>query len=623
MRKIYYLFTILLLTNMLIGQNPYPIDDLVILIPDNNSNQVSIPYSVDPYPNKASNIHVDYVSSDNSVWEPAMKAAFEHAMSIWEQFLNTPVDIHIVADYRTIAGDYLSEAGPIWVHHDFGSSSEAYLDNVQYPAALANRLNGDALNSGSPDILVNINKRYYDDFYFGTTANCPDDKYDFVTTVLHEVLHGIGFISSAREVGGSLIYGYDDLPMIYDVYVRDNQGTHLTDFPISEPSSDLTDFLTSNNLFWDGMTGYGAILYAPDPWEAGSSIGHIDEDAYPPENANALMTPKISKGEAIHDPGFIGAQIVTDIGWEVTYPLGLEDEIQISGEYCTGDDNPTFGSIQEGAVLPDLNENGYYSFEGEFIDNDPYGNTIVSNKYIKFEIFMADGSYYVLEEANFLYLTIFESGFDIPNMAWRREIDGYLKGRITCQGTDDTGVTHQDIFDVLIPFEPNDCEVAFYQYTSIPCRSVTLQFYAPGASQFNVLYKSETEPYWILEIVPEGEYTYTISGLNQSLDYEFKVTAINEYGYKESAVLERDGCIKRIDVHPNPASILLSVVSEDDIELLGVEVFNVYYPNIRKTESGNGSEEVFVDVQQLPPGVYSVKATNADGSISTKTIVIY
>ena len=40
--------------------------------------------------------------------------------------------------------------------------------------------------------------------------------------------------------------------------------------------------------------------YAPDPWEPGASFSHLREDMYLSGNANALMTPNLNTGEAIH-----------------------------------------------------------------------------------------------------------------------------------------------------------------------------------------------------------------------------------------------------------------------------------------------------------------------------------
>jgi len=52
------------------------------------------------------------------------------------------------------------------------------------------------------DININMNCGF-DAWYFGTDANTPAGLIDFVTVVLHEIGHGIGFIGSMNAGNGS------------------------------------------------------------------------------------------------------------------------------------------------------------------------------------------------------------------------------------------------------------------------------------------------------------------------------------------------------------------------------------------------------------------------------------
>ena len=62
-------------------------------------------------------------------------------------------------------------------------------------------------------------------------------------------------------------------------------------------------------------TGRSARLYAPGSWQSGSSFSHLDENAYPAGDADALMTPQLSPGEVVRDPGPIVRQVFQDMGW--------------------------------------------------------------------------------------------------------------------------------------------------------------------------------------------------------------------------------------------------------------------------------------------------------------------
>ena len=84
----------------------------------------------------------------------------------------------------------------------------------------------------------------------------------------------------------------------------------------------MADALTGGGLVWAGANGLAADavppgIYAPDPWEPGASFSHLREDMYLSGNANALMTPNLNTGEAIHDPGPIVMGMFADMGWGV------------------------------------------------------------------------------------------------------------------------------------------------------------------------------------------------------------------------------------------------------------------------------------------------------------------
>jgi hypothetical protein len=109
--------------------------------------------------------------------------------------------------------------------------------------------------------------------------------------------------------------------LIYDRFVENASGIRLTDTNTYEnPSAALKTQITGGLLYFKGpvvskyLTGGKARIYAPTAYESGSSIAHLDEDTY--ENSNdALMTPYVKRGEAIHDPGKLTRSMLGDLGW--------------------------------------------------------------------------------------------------------------------------------------------------------------------------------------------------------------------------------------------------------------------------------------------------------------------
>jgi hypothetical protein len=103
--------------------------------------------------------------------------------------------------------------------------------------------------------------------------------------------------------------------------VVDGDGNSILDTDIyPDPSGELNDLLTSEDLWWDGEEGTKANggkrikLYAPDPWKPGSSYAHFDVDTYD-GGEDALMT---AAGAKIPDltvgPRLVG--VLKDLGWD-------------------------------------------------------------------------------------------------------------------------------------------------------------------------------------------------------------------------------------------------------------------------------------------------------------------
>jgi hypothetical protein len=190
--------------------------------------------------------------------------------------------------------------------------------NVFYPVALAEKISGKELNGNESEIFANFSSGI--NWYYGTSGTPAANQFDFVTVVLHEIGHGLGFSGSFSVDGTSGEVGAFDtaIPIVYDAAVENGSGAKLLQ-NFNSPSGALRSQLVSNNLrinIQKNSTG-SASLYAPSVFDAGSSISHLDESSYPANNENALMTPQIGFGEANHNPGPLAFGILSDLGWEM------------------------------------------------------------------------------------------------------------------------------------------------------------------------------------------------------------------------------------------------------------------------------------------------------------------
>ncbi|MDX6225652.1 MAG: large repetitive protein [Frankiales bacterium] len=258
--------------------------------------------------------HVAYDAGFDA--NPPAKAAFQAAVDTWAGIVASPQPIEVSAKFEPKAPGLLGQAGPTGSYAFTGLG-----DGVSfYPSALADAMTNDDIAqtyyskpAGYPDISASFSSTE-SSFYFGTDGLTPPTKLDFESVVLHELGHGLGFVGGMSY---SLGVGSDPYPLIYDRFVVSGASTAVT----SLLGVTLGSALTGNALSWNGAQGKAANggvqpkIFAPSPWQPGSSFAHLDETTYTAA-ANALMTPAINMGEVIHSPGAIVTGIFRDMGWD-------------------------------------------------------------------------------------------------------------------------------------------------------------------------------------------------------------------------------------------------------------------------------------------------------------------
>ena len=282
------------------------------------------------------------VSASNTLsWTVEAKAALEYAVNIWAMLVKPTQKIVINACWVDMGppSGFISMSQPVSAHADF---TGAPVTHTLYAAALANELAGTDLNDhDGPDhdgdgvdadaeMVMVFNSNPSVNWYYGLDAQPPSNQYDFVTTVLHEMAHGLGFISTfyvgeemcgALGVGcwgtdpGDLLHG---MPAIFDKFVVNQSNQLLVDTGVfSNPSAELANALVQTLIFSGAnakLTTITPTLYTPNPFEPSSSILHLDEDTYD-GTPDQLLTPIIDIGTAQHHPGPIMLGMLKDIGW--------------------------------------------------------------------------------------------------------------------------------------------------------------------------------------------------------------------------------------------------------------------------------------------------------------------
>jgi hypothetical protein len=248
--------------------------------------------------------------------------AFEFAADIWGGVLESSVVIDVDATMDPLpcnaSNATLGQASPTTVVRDF---SGALFPNTWYPLALANKLAGTDVAGGSSDITAQFSSVIGTtcaialDWYYGFDGNAPAGTLDFVTVVLHELGHGLGFATFLNDATGAEFMGRPDA---FERNLEDD-GVAWTSMTNAQRQASA---IHTGHLVWkgaqvtanDGFLISGrdpdghVLMYAPNPLKEGSSVSHFDTSLMPDQ----LLEP--SYAVPIHDPS-LTLFALSDVGW--------------------------------------------------------------------------------------------------------------------------------------------------------------------------------------------------------------------------------------------------------------------------------------------------------------------
>ena len=272
---------------------------------------------------------------DLQPWPADAQAAMNHVVDILDDLINSTVPIAIDACYQAAVMqdpngdtvpdlDTLASAGP----SDFLTQNDVAalpVANREYAIALANALSGVDQNGAGVEISMSANSRYNWDF---CTTGCTVDAElnDFVSTIIHEVLHGLGFFTSfdpvtdqnGAETGEGM---YSNPPAIMDDYViQIADNAKLIDLPNNsatlwnamQQGSGTVGFNGPNTL---AINGSAPLIYTPNQYQQGSSMSHWDDDAA--SSLGRMMNSATGAGPSSRVLSAVTLMALKDIGWSV------------------------------------------------------------------------------------------------------------------------------------------------------------------------------------------------------------------------------------------------------------------------------------------------------------------
>lgn len=252
---------------------------------------------------------------------------FNQAAGIWAAFLDSTQTIRVQSNFDPLSpcsssGGVLGSAGPNTAHRDFANVPFA---STWYPAALANKISNSDLSANN-DIGATFNSSVDTGclgagtgFYYGFDNAAPAGTINLLVVVLHELGHGLGFLTFTDEATGAYFNSQPDVwaRLMFD---RDQNATW---FQMNQAQR-AASAINTNDLLWDGANvriassflsaardaATGRVeLFTPNPIQPGSSVSHWNTTASP----NLLMEPAINTGLPL--TGDLTRQLLRDIGW--------------------------------------------------------------------------------------------------------------------------------------------------------------------------------------------------------------------------------------------------------------------------------------------------------------------
>ncbi len=229
--------------------------------------------------------------------------------NVWNEYISTEIPIQISVSWQELKSNVNAYAKP---------TNYYSVNGIYYPVALAEKLQGKNLNGNDADIEVVINKSLK---WFLDPNKIPESlakgQYDLTTTLIHELAHGLGYIGNITS--DNLETTEFPMPTIFDMFVADENGKSIVTKNGASFSLNNT-LLTSNNLYWNGnfakaYCGEPLKLYAPEKFNSGSTVYHLDETKYETNSGLELMTPILDQLEIFRTPDIATISMLADLGW--------------------------------------------------------------------------------------------------------------------------------------------------------------------------------------------------------------------------------------------------------------------------------------------------------------------
>jgi len=601
--------------------------------------------------------------------DASQKAATEFALQKWGEQLQGTIQVDVNVVFKPLTGTALGLSYPTQTF----LNTETY---TYYPSALWNQIKGYDASIKLNDIKLEFNTNV--SWYLGTNGNTPFSQYDYVTVMLHEANHGLGFSCNVQE-NGKYVYCTDDgncwtgslsYPNTFSrqLFQGVSGTTCMTDLNESQRAA----LIISNNLY-AGKPG-GKLLaanggnrvkmFAPNPYMPGSSVSHWDSG----ESFTTFMKYQIANGQSCHTINARELGILVDMGWlenTVSGDCPGVTGMKVSFQEDCGKAVISWNDVKQGSKGTILKE----SFETVSIPNFPTGwklNTTPGDYDLSWVTLKASDEGLTAQDGSNVAIKWYSEGVAAPHDAWLFSSGVALTAAKTYTITfwlqGEGWGTAKEKLEVKIGTSANaggmttslynntnvDMEWTKISKTFTPSSSGTYYLGFHAYSDFDANYMMIDD----IQITDDGgtvsdnkfnvyrdgtkiasninTTSYTDNGFNKNQTHTWTVKLICSSG-KESfpATVTKTACslgvgeneMSSISIYPNPTTGEVTIESST-FKVQSVEIFDIFgrKQKSRKAEMQNGEGTMVMDISNLSNGIYFVKIHTEKGTVIQKVI---
>jgi hypothetical protein len=274
-----------------------------------------------------------------ALWTPQARTELEYSGKVLSTYFvviyPVTVDYDVIGETDTAGGSPLAFSQSDRVANGSGFNNTIVQQKIQ---------TGQDTNGAAADGRITFNFGYN----WGYGSSVTSDQYDFVSTAMHELVHTFGFVSGVSAPGANTGTSW----YTYDRFVSDSTGAKPIDGTDFMWNSAFDPNLTGGNggLYFNGPNAvavYGGPvpLFAPSPWDSGSSMHHLDDVTF---NGQQLMNAKFFKGPRVRVLSPVEVAMLQDLG----YDMGLPEPADAAALAAPADTPTAAATVAEAAADP-------------------------------------------------------------------------------------------------------------------------------------------------------------------------------------------------------------------------------------------------------------------------------